>query len=56
MRYHRYIIFVLDGCGNRYGARTAAKSVALEQSVAEVFIHVLAAVCGYIDVFRVKFP
>ena len=56
MRHYRYVVFVLDGCRHGYGSRTATKPVALKQSVAEVFVHVLAAVCGYIDVFRVEFP
>ena len=56
MRHHRYIVFILDGCGYGYGSRTATETVALEQPVAEVLVHVLAAVCGDIDVFRVKLP
>ena len=54
MRHHRYIVFILDGCGYGYGSRTATETVALEQPVAEVLVHVLAAVCGDIDVFRVE--
>ena len=34
----------------------AAQAVSLEQSVAEVFVHVLAAVRGDVDVFGVEFP
>ena len=33
-----------------------AQAVSLEQSVAEVFVHVLAAVRGDVDVFGVEFP
>ena len=47
---------ILNGCGYGYGSRTATETVALEQPVAEVFVHVLAAVCGDIDVFRVELP
>lgn len=56
MRHHRYVVFILDGCGYGYGSRTATETVALEQPVAEVLVHVLAAVCGDIDVFRVELP
>ena len=37
-------------------SEAVAQAVSLEQSVAEVFVHVLAAVRGDVDVFGVEFP
>ena len=56
VRHHGDVVLVLDGSSYGYGAGAAAQAVSLEQSVAEVFVHVLAAVRGDVDVFGVEFP
>ena len=54
MRYDGYVIFVLYGSSNGYGARASANTQTLILSAFQFAVNILAMVGGYIDIQRVK--
>ena len=52
VRYYGYLVLVLYGGGDGYGARTAAYAQPLELSVLQLAVHVLAMVGRDVDVQR----